>query len=281
MRTGVLLAVVISTLSLAASPAKNQASPAGFDHQYRAYATLLQGHVERGGVNYRRLLGNRSALDAVVRELGAVDKAGEQAFTREERLAYWINAYNLFTLRAVADHYPIQGRWFSIYPRNSIRQIDGVWTRIRWRAGGSDLTLDQIEHEIIRPVFKEPLVNFALACGAVSCAPLQGEPFLADRLPQQLESAARAFLAEEQGSRVSGDRLDVSSRFKWYADDFRAGFAGLVTASRSETDRGILGFVATYGPAKAAALARHPAVRLDYLEFDWSLNEADRAGATD
>jgi hypothetical protein len=252
-----------------------------FDHQFRAYATLLRAHVEAGGVNYRTLLANRRALDAVVRELAAVDKAAEQAFSREERLAYWINAYNLFTLRVIVDHYPIQGRWFSIYPRNSVRQIDGVWTKIRWRAGGLDVTLDQIEHEIVRPVFKEPLAHFALSCGAASCAPLQPEPFVADRLAQQLEEAARSFLGSDSGVRVSGERLDVSSRLRWYASDFVAEYARLVPGSRDDEERGILGLIGAYGPPRAAALVRDSNVRLDYLEFDWSLNESPASGVTD
>jgi hypothetical protein len=272
--------VAIAALVPAAPTRATGDAPAAFDHQFRGYAALLRAHVEGRGVNYRSLLAHRASLEAVVRELGVVDRAGEQAFTREQRLAYWINAYNLFTLRAIVDHYPIHGRWFSIYPRNSIRQIDGVWTKLRWRAAGQDLTLDQIEHEIIRPAFKEPLVHFALACGAVSCAPLRPDPYVADRLARQLESAARTFLASDQGIQVSGERLYVSSRFKWYVDDFVGDYARLVPGSRAETDRGILGFLSRYAPERAAALAKSPDVRVDFLEYDWSLNESNPTGVT-
>jgi hypothetical protein len=257
------------------------AAQAAFDHQFRTYAELLRAHVEGRSVNYRTLLASRGALDAVVRELGAVDRAAEQAFSRDERVAYWINAYNVFTLRTIIDHYPIQGSWFSIYPRNSIRQIDGVWTRIRWRAGGLDLTLDQIEHDIIRAIFKEPLAHFSLSCAAVSCAPLQPEPLVAGRLAEQLESAARSFLASADGLRISGERLDVSSRLRWYAGDFITEYARLIPGSREEPERGILGLISAYGPAQAAALARRGDVRLDYLEFDWSLNDSRGSGVTD
>ena len=222
MRTDRVLVSSIALLAVVAASALAdvpQPATAPFDHQYRAYAALLRTHVEGRGVNYRKLKANRSALDAALLDFGAIDKATEEGWTREQRLAFWINAYNVFTLRAVVDHYPIQGSWFSIYPRSSIRQIDGVWTRLKWRAAGADLTLDQIVHDILRPVFKQPLVHFALSCGSVSCPPLAAEAYVADRLPVQLDDAARRYLATEHGLRASGDRLDVSSLFNWYADD--------------------------------------------------------------
>ncbi len=271
---------IVAFVAAAAVADVPQSAVASFDHNYRAYATLLRAHVEGRGVNYRKLKTNRAALDAVALDLGAIDKATQEGWTREQRLAFWINAYNVFTLRAVVDHYPIQGSWFSIYPRNSIRQIDGVWTRLKWRAAGAELTLDQIEHDILRPVFKQPLVHFALSCGSVSCPALAAEPYVADRLLTQLGDATRGYLASERGLRAGGDRLDVSSLFSWYADDFVAEYARVVPGTRSEQERAVLGVVVRFGPAAPSALARTPGVRLDYLDYDWSLNEA-RGATTD
>jgi hypothetical protein len=94
------------------------------------------------------------------------------AWSRAQQMAFWINAYNAFTLRAIVDHYPIEGSRFSLHPRNSIRQIDGVWTSLAWKAAGRTVTLDDIEHRILRPTFREPLVHFAVNCASVSCPPL-------------------------------------------------------------------------------------------------------------
>ena len=114
-----------------------------------------------------------------------------------------------------------------------------MWTRLKWRAAGAELTLDQIEHDILRPVFKQPLVHFALSCGSVSCPALAAEPDVADRLLTQLGDATRGYLASEHGLRAGGDRLDVSSLFIWYADDFVAEYARLVPGTRSEQERAV------------------------------------------
>lgn len=96
---------------------------AAFDHSYREYGVVLSDHVVGDRVDYKRLQAKRAALDAVVAELSAVSRAEEAQWTPPQQMAYWINAYNVFTLRAIVDHYPIRGSWPSLYPRNSIRQI--------------------------------------------------------------------------------------------------------------------------------------------------------------
>src|SRR4029077_12604088 len=120
-------------------------------------------------------------------------------------------------------HYPIQSGWLSVLPKlwfqvpaNSIRQIDGVWTTAAWRAAGRTLTLDDIEHKILRPEFKEPRVHFAINCASVGCPPLAADPYRAGTLDAQLDAAARRYLASAQGLRVQGDTLLVSKILEWY-----------------------------------------------------------------
>ncbi len=129
-------------------------------------------------MDYSALKRSRTALDAVVAAFAEPTAEQERGWTRDQRLAYWINAYNLFTLRAIVDHYPIRSALFTLQPRNSIRQIDGVWTTLTWRAAGRTVTLDDIEHRILRPEFKEPRVHFAVNCASVGCPPLAAEPYL-------------------------------------------------------------------------------------------------------
>ena len=164
-----VIAIVIGA-ALSATPV-NPAQT--FDHNYLAYARVLSDFLVGHRVDYKRLAKNRGGLDDASEELSAVSAVALNGWTREQRLAYWINAYNLLTLRVIVDHYPIQGSWFSVYPRNSIRQIDGVWDEITWQVGGRTLTLDEIEHRILRPRFNEPLIHFAINCAAVSCPPLR------------------------------------------------------------------------------------------------------------
>jgi hypothetical protein len=264
--------MVVPVLLLAggAAPAT---SPGTFDHDYRAYAALLRTHVRGDRVAYRALKTHRDDLDAVVRSVGAVTEPDVRGWSRRQQIAYWINAYNVFTLRAIVDHYPIEGTWFSRSPRNSIRQIDGVWTVLRWRAAGRDLTLDDIEHRILRPAYKEPLVHFAVNCASVGCPPLALEPYRAEGLDAQLEAAARRYLASPQGLVVRGDVLWVSSILKWYGEDFVERYAGRGPKAGSAVDRAVLALVAAFGPAEATSLVASGRGRIRFLSYDWSLND--------
>lgn len=264
--------VVVAAVLLAAAGAD-----AVFDHAYAGYGRLLTRVVHGARVDYQELTRDRSALDAIVASLDAPDTHGEPLWPRNERLAFWINAYNVFTLRAIVDHYPIRGNWFSLAPRNSIRQIDGVWARLTWRAAGRTVTLDQIEHEILRPVFKEPRVHFAINCASKSCPPLAAEPYVAGRLDAQLDEAGRRYLGSSYGLRITGGMLSVSSILQWYGDDFVPQFASTVPSTQPAKVRAVLGVVVRFGPTEAADLARTGRARVAFSPYDWSLNDVDRA----
>jgi hypothetical protein len=246
------------------------------DHEYGDYAALLDEHVVENRVDYARLKANRAHLDRVAASLDAVRPSDIRQWSRAQQLAFWINAYNIFTLQAIVDHYPINGSWFSLHPRNSIRQIDGVWTELTWQAAGRRVTLDEIEHKIIRPKFAEPRIHFAVNCAAVSCPPLAAEPYRPATLDQQLADATRRFLASPLGLEVDGTTLKVSSVFKWYGKDFVPRFAGSGPASRSAVERAIVGVVRRYGPREAATLAVREEASISYLDYDWSLNDVPR-----
>jgi hypothetical protein len=270
------LALAVAAWSaLRIAGAAPDARPA-FDADYADYARLLTAHVKGSRVDYAALKGNRAALDAVVRAFADVSAAEEAGWPRAARIAFWINAYNAFTLQAIVDHYPIQGSWLSLLPRNSIRQIDGVWTRLRWRAAGRDTTLDEIEHQTLRKVLVEPRIHFAVNCASKSCPPLRHEPYRAAVLDAQLDDAARRYLAGPYGLQVSGTTLRVSSIFKWYGEDFVAGYRDAGPPQGDAQTRAILGVVARYGPADAARLARSGEARLVFLPYDWSLNDIER-----
>jgi len=244
--------------------------PAGLD--FAAYRDLLARVVHGDRVDYGTIVRDRRALDAIVEQFAAVPRDTEQGWRRPDRMAFWINAYNLLTLRAIVDHYPIRGSLFSRSPRNSIRQIDGVWTTLKWRTAGREVTLDQIEHGILRPEFGDARVHMAVNCASKGCPPLRGEPYSGANLDRQLDEAARRYLASPAGARVSGDRLLVSRIFEWYGDDFVEQYAAMHPGTGRPAERAIQGFVEKYGPAEAAAAAKAgSAVR--FLDYDWSLND--------
>lgn len=268
-----LRAALTVAAMLVATAIGRPATAQDFDHDYAAYAAVLRAHVRPPRVDYAALQRDRARLDAVVASFDAPGARGEAQWSREQRLAFWINAYNVFTLRVIVDHYPIASGWLTLQPRNSIRQIDGVWTDLTWQAAGRSVTLDQIEHQIIRPTFGEPRIHFAVNCASVSCPPLAAQPYRAATLEAQLDAAARAYLASAQGLQVDGPTLRVSSIFKWYGDDFVARYASLVPGRRDATERAILGALVSHGPARAAAAARAGTARIAFLDYDWSLND--------
>ena len=266
-------ATVGCALTLFVSGRAPAAAQNAFDHGYARYGELLAGALVSPHVDYGRLAGDRAMLDTVVAEFGQVSADEFGRWSRMEQLAYWVNAYNLFTLRVIVDHYPIQGSWFSLYPRNSIRQIDGVWEEITWRAAGRTVTLDEIEHGILRPTFAEPLIHFALNCAALSCPPLRAEPYLPDTVAAQFADATREALAQEGWLQLDGDTLRLTAILDWFGEDFVPRFAGRSDVDRSDRDRALLGLVAEYGPTSAAALARKGTPRIRFLTYDWTLND--------
>lgn len=246
-----------------------------FDHDYEAYGRLLSDHVEGALVDYAALKKDRAALERLVASFDAPAAHDEPRWTRDQRMAFWINAYNVFTLRAIVDNYPIRSGWFTLQPRNSIRQIDAVWTARRWQAAGRTVSLDDIEHEILRPTFKDARIHFAVNCASIGCPPLAAEPYRPLTLDVQLDAAARRYLSSPQGLRIAGRTLRVSSIFEWYGDDFVDMFAPLAPSGGDAKRRAILGTLIRYGPPEAAAVARDDG-RIAFLDYDWSLNDVRR-----
>jgi len=181
---------------------------------------------------------------------------------RAEHLAYWINAYNVLAIALVVQGGPV----------DSIRDLGGllrpVWKRPAGTAGGRAVSLDEIEHGILRPL-GEPRVHAAINCASVSCPSLRREAFRAERLEAQLEDALRRFLADpRKGARLEdgGAALRVSPIFEWFAKDFAA-------------HGGVRAYLAARLPRESAAAlaARGDAVELRYFDYDWALNA--RAGS--
>ena len=196
-------------------------NPSGphFDHE--ELDKLLKAHVsEDGWVDYPGLGRDAARLDAY---LAQVADAPFDAMGRDEKLALLINAYNAFTLRLILEHFPID----SI---RSIRPSDR-WDAVRWRLGSHTWSLNKIEHEQIRPRFREPRAHFALVCAAVGCPPLRSEAYSADRLDEQLEDQARSVHGHDRWLRMEpgGDTVWLTRLYQWYGNDFEQ-VAGSVPA---------------------------------------------------
>ncbi|MBX3490133.1 MAG: DUF547 domain-containing protein [Parvibaculum sp.] len=201
---------------------------------------------------------DRKALGAYIESLEAVDPA---ALPRDEQFAFWVNLYNALTVQVVVDHYPVASiRDISISPGFFSR---GPWGRKLVRVAGRDLSLDDIEHAILRPEFGDPRVHYAVNCASWSCPDLAVEPYEGATLDAQLDAAARRYVNSPRGVEFRGGRLTVSSIFSWYKKDFGG------------TEAGVLAHLRKYAePELAAALAK--ATRVSSYDYDWSLNDAAR-----
>lgn len=265
IKAGLLMLAVLlpPSVGVAASP---------FDHQHALYGEVLKRHVRNGLVDYAALQRERAPLDRYAAQLAAVERKVVDDWSRDERLAFWINAYNALTLRTIIDHYPIRrGSLIGVaFPSNSIWQIPGAFKEARHRVAGQRLSLDDIEHRIIRPSFSEPRIHVALVCAARSCPVLRAEPYVAVRLGAQLTEQARRFAADRtHGLRAAPARrgVEVSSIFKWFGEDFAPLGAG-------DETRGVLAFLAAHGDdPELLPRLRDETTPVRYLDYDWTLND--------
>jgi hypothetical protein len=180
---------------------------------------VLKTYVdEKGKVNYRELKENKKEMNVFLDKLKKLEPEDYQTWSDEERIALWINAYNALTLKAILDHYPLNESSFRTrkFPRNSIRQISGVWDKIKFPVMGKGITLDHIEHKILRKEFQEPRIHMALVCAARGCPPLRQEPYKAEMLNDQLDDQARRFLSSDKNFSIDKkQRLVYLSSILW------------------------------------------------------------------
>lgn len=219
---------------------------------WSAYDALLAAHVtagERNGIDHHRV--DYQAVRQDPRYAQALALIANfpiaQLTERNARLAFYINAYNLYAIKMVIDHLPLE----------SIRDVGSlfspVWGKEAGIIGGKPVSLDEIEHEILRPM-GEPRVHFAIVCASLSCPNLRTEAFTAEKLEQQLEDQTRSFLQDSsKGMALEGNRVRVSQIFDWFDEDFEA--AG-----------GVESFLRRYRDLPASSRLRPD------LPYDWSLN---------
>lgn len=213
---------------------------------------LLQKHVNNGKVNYKGFAADASLLDSYLDKLNKTDIT---AFSRAQKLAFWINAYNAFTVKLILNHYPIAG----------IRKISRPWERREWNAAGETLSLDNIEHVKLRKELKEPRIHFAIVCASIGCPDLHSRAITPDSMENQLDAAARRFFASrkhfhtvEKGTRLI---IFISKIFKWFGDDF-----GKIKGKKSPLSQ-------RTSPLRKKKIQKATSFKLKYLSYNWNLNE--------
>jgi hypothetical protein len=265
-------AVVILLAALAAQPSP----PSTIDPLHRPFDEILDLYVRDGLVYYLALRNERARFDRYVQALGEVSADTLKSWPRDRQMAYWINAYNAFVLRAVIDGYPIRGK-AADYPANSIRQIPGTFERRTFRAGGRALTLDQIEKDVIAE-FDDARALLALGRGAMGSPRLKSEAFTADRLEAQLATMTSELVTRRDlvFVDIGSERLSVNPLFSWRESAFTktlANRAPAVYASRSPLERSVLALIDPLLVPNESEFLRKNTFRMAFHEFDWKLND--------
>ena len=212
-----------------------------FNHS--SFNDLLQNHVSSSGnVNNNGFKANRTALGNYISDLG--DNMQKNAWSKNDKLAYWINAYNAMTIDLILRNPKVK----------SIKDIDKPWDQRLWKLGEKWYNLDEIEHQILRKM-DEPRIHFAIVCASVSCPKLQNEAFTASNLDSQLTNATKEFLSDSSRNNLSKSSVKLSKIFKWFAKDFKQ-------------NQSLIDFLNKYSDIDISQNATK-----SYMNYNWDLND--------
>lgn len=252
-----------------------------FDHSYAAYDAQLKKHVKwlpdgkQSRVNYKGFAAERAELTKTLDSLSAVTPAQFATFNKEQQMAFLINAYNAFTIELILAKYP---------DVKSIKDLGNTfsspWKKSFFKLLGEERNLDWIEHDKLRPTgkniinggYQDPRIHVSIVCASIGCPALPPEAFTATKLDAQLESGMVKFVGDKTRNRYADGKLQVSSIFKWFKDDFEKGYKGFgkvedVFARYADT---LSNDAAIQGQIRAKT------VPISHLDYDWSLNDTGR-----
>lgn len=218
---------------------------------HQQWDNLVKKHVNGSGlVNYKGFQKDKAELDAYLKTLSS--NGPQNNWSANEQKAYWINAYNAFTVSLILQNYPVK----SIKDiAGKIYKINTPWDIKFINIGGKKYDLNNIEHGMLRRGFDDPRIHFALVCASISCPRLRNEAYTAAKLDLQLDDAGRDFLNDKSKNIVGVDKAQLSSYFSWYKGDF--------TKNGSLAD-----FINKYSQTKMNAKTR-----ISHLDYNWNLNE--------
>lgn len=244
-----------------------------FDHNYTSWEALLKKHVKwlpdnkQSRVNYKGFAADRAELKQVLDGLSAISQAQFNGWSKDQQMAFLINAYNAFTVEIILTKYP---------DIKSIREL-GTFNRGPWKNEfftllGAKRHLDWIEHEQLRPKYAEPRIHVAVNCASIGCPALFPEAFTPQRMEAMLEDGMRRFLGDRTRNRYEGGKLQVSNIFKWFKEDFEKGHRGF--GKLEDVFAKYADLLTTDESARTQIKAK--AVSIGHLDYDWSLNDSGR-----
>ncbi|TVZ22147.1 uncharacterized protein DUF547 [Dokdonia sp. Hel_I_63] len=212
-----------------------------FSHD--AFDSILKKYVSKeGNVNYSGIKSNWGSLRAYIASLG--QSLPTATWSQEEKLSYWMNAYNAMTIDLILRNYPLK----------SIKDIKDPWDQRFWKLGDKWYNLNEIEHGILRKM-GDARIHFGINCASFSCPPLLNEAFTPTKVDAQLEMLSRKFINDPSRNTITSDRVEVSKIFTWFAKDFK-------------TDGSLIDFLDRYSTTSISDNAK-----VRYRDYDWTLNK--------
>lgn len=245
------ISIILLTASLSSATTNNI---------HATWNSILQANVTNGRVDYQSIKKNQPQLSSYLNTLATTNP---ENFSRNDKLAYWINAYNAFTVKMIIDNYPVK----------SIKDIKNPWGQKSWLVGKKLYSLNHIEHKILRKQLNEPRIHFAIVCASIGCPDLQNRAFTGKEIDAQLDHATRNFMQSDKHVRISTKKsfnnktkktLHLSKIFSWFTADFT-----------KEGKQTVADFVVKYAKPeiKAAITSAGKKIKIDYLKYDWNLNK--------
>lgn len=229
--------------SLNTNDINNTAAEVRLQFDHHQWNTLLSRHVSNNGnVNYKGFKRDIVLLQNYIGTLS--ENMPNETWSKEAKLAYWINAYNALTVDLIVKNYPIK----------SIKDIDNPWGQRLWNLGGTLYNLDEIEHKILRKM-DDPRIHFGIVCASFSCPKLLNTAFTAEQLDEQLTTATRDFLSDTDRNNISENELNLSKIFQWFAKDFKQNGT-------------LIDFIDQYSDINIS-----PNAKKRYKDYNWALNE--------
>lgn len=222
---------------------QTESTTGGKTIDHKQWNDLLQKHVSsKGNVDYKGFKKDAAPLQSYLNVLAK--NLPEKSWSKNAILAYWINAYNAYTVKLILDNYPVK----------SIKKIDNPWDKEFFTLGNKKYSLGEIEHKILRKM-NEPRIHFAINCASFSCPNLANEAYIETELEKQLETAAKSFVNDKTKNTIAPDKIEISSIFDWFSGDFK-------------TKGTLIDFLNKYSSLKI-----NKSAKIKYKEYNWNLNE--------
>ncbi len=269
-----VMAYILITALFGLSLLRADATPV----DYSPYSRLLENFVDSDNmVDYRSLKQEPADLNKFLQNLKNLPGSKYESLGHDQKIAFWINAYNACVLKVIIDNYPIQTSRSVIYPDNSIRQIPGVWNEITFDIMNEPHTLNKIQNQILRRSFYQPYIHMALVSAEKGCPPLRKEPYKGDELFFQFSDQISIFLSDSGKFKYKKGKnlILISPIFKWYGEDFESPQAEEAFPDYPPKDAGILYFLKQNLPQDHPFFEEKDIkYKIEFLDYDWSLNES-------